>query len=233
VTRLVLVPGFTQTASSWSAVVDALGPHIATQVIEVPVRETFGTTADAIADAGGRAIYCGYSMGGRLCLRIAVDHPELVRGLILVSATAGIEDPSERAARMASDDELASFVETNGVDAFLERWLAQPLFAGVPPDAPGVADRHAHSAEFLAHCLRHLGTGTMDPMWDALAALPMPVGVVWGERDRKYQRIGQMMARVVPNSVPCEVTDSGHAIPLEQPVRLARAIESALAYMPD
>jgi pimeloyl-ACP methyl ester carboxylesterase len=107
------------------------------------------------------------------------------------------------------------------------------LFAGVPADAPGLDDRRGLTVEFIAHGLRHLGAGTMDPMWDRLSDLAMPVGVVWGARDVKYERVGQLLARVIPNAVPQEVPRSGHAIPLEQPVALASAIESVLAYMPD
>jgi 2-succinyl-6-hydroxy-2,4-cyclohexadiene-1-carboxylate synthase len=235
VTRLILVPGFTQTRTSWDAVVAALAARGITDVdaIDVPNEPDFATTAHAIGDEGARAVYCGYSMGGRLCLRLAIDRPELVRGLILVSSTAGIEDPSERAARIASDEELAMFVEREGVDAFLERWLAQPLFAGVPPDAPGVADRHALNVAFVAHGLRHLGAGTMDPMWDHLSNLAIPVGLIWGGGDVKYQRLGRLMERTIPNSVPFEIAHSGHAIPLEQPEGLATALQSVLAYMPD
>ncbi len=54
------------------------------------------------ARPGGRATYVGYSMGGRLCLHLAVARPELVERLVLVSATAGIDDRGERAARRAS-----------------------------------------------------------------------------------------------------------------------------------
>jgi 2-succinyl-6-hydroxy-2,4-cyclohexadiene-1-carboxylate synthase len=233
VPHLVLVPGFTQTAQSWSGLQAALGPDLDVRAIDVPERASFADTAAAIGDEGGRAIYCGYSMGGRLCLRLALDRPELVRGLVLVSATAGIRDPSERAARIASDEELAQFVETHGVEAFLERWLAQPLFAGVPADAPGLADRQSLGVPFIAHCLRHLGAGTMDPMWTRLEELHIPVGVIWGANDRKYEALGQLLTRYIANSIPYEVANTGHAIPLENPRGLATAFDSVLAYMPD
>jgi 2-succinyl-6-hydroxy-2,4-cyclohexadiene-1-carboxylate synthase len=229
----VLVPGFTQTASSWDAVIEGFDGRVDAVATDVPNAPTFDETALAIGAAHGPAVYCGYSMGGRLCLRLAIDRPDLVTGLILVSSTAGIADPSEQAARIASDEQLARFAESEGVDAFLERWLAQPLFAGVPRDAPGLADRRSLTVDFVAHCLRHLGAGTMDPMWDALAGLTIPVGIVWGQHDRKYERLGQLMARAIPNSVPYAVPASGHAIPLERPAMLASTIESILEYMPE
>jgi 2-succinyl-6-hydroxy-2,4-cyclohexadiene-1-carboxylate synthase len=231
VPNLVLVPGFTQTAQSWRSVIDALDTDLDVRAIEVPQAPSFGETAAAIGETGGRAVYCGYSMGARLCLRLALDRPDLVSGLILVSGTAGIADPSDQAARIASDEELAEYVELHGVDAFLERWLAQPLFKGVPADAPGLHDRRRLSVEFVAHCLRHLGTGTMDPMWPRLADLRIPVGVIWGELDRKYEKLGQLLAKSIGNSIPYEVPNAGHAILLEDPRGLATAMESVLAYM--
>src|SRR5690606_13664825 len=60
----------------------------------------------------------GYSMGGRLALHLALAAPTRVERLILESATYGIVDPAERAARRASDNELAEWIEAHGVDAF-------------------------------------------------------------------------------------------------------------------
>ena len=213
--RLVLVPGFTQTASSWDGVVAALHPSIDACAIDIPRCDSFVATAAAIGEEHGVAAYCGYSMGGRLALRLALDRPDLVERLVLVSATPGIVDETERAARVASDESLARSVEREGVDAFLRRWLAQPLFAGVPRDAPGVADRSRLTASFVAHCLRVLGTGTMEPMWSRLGDLRVPTTIVTGARDEKFTAIGAQMPGVH------YVVDCGHAVPVERPEELA------------
>jgi 2-succinyl-6-hydroxy-2,4-cyclohexadiene-1-carboxylate synthase len=222
VTRLVLVPGFTQTAASWDGVVGGLHPSIDVQAVDVPVCDSFALTAAAIGDEGGEAVYCGYSMGGRLCLRLALDRPDLVRALVLVSATPGIEDEAERAARVASDDELARSAERDGVDAFVDRWLAQPLFAGVPDDAPGLAARRELTPAHVAHCLRVLGTGAMRPMWSRLGELSMPVTIVTGTRDQKFTDIGARMPGVH------RTVDCGHAIPLEAPDALAAILNECV-----
>jgi 2-succinyl-6-hydroxy-2,4-cyclohexadiene-1-carboxylate synthase len=224
VTRLVLVPGFTQTASSWDAVLDALHPSVDVQVVEVPVRKTFERTVDAIAEEGGDAVYCGYSMGGRLCLRLALDHPEVVQHLVVVSATPGIEDEPARVERRSSDEQWVRSIEDEGTDGFLRKWLAQPLFTGVPAVAPGVADRRSLTPGYLVHCLRVLGTGAMEPMWSRLAELTMPVTVVTGARDAKFTEIGERMPgeRIV-------VADCGHAVPLEAPDALAAALNAVCA----
>jgi 2-succinyl-6-hydroxy-2,4-cyclohexadiene-1-carboxylate synthase len=185
--------------------------------LDVPPPGTFAATARAIGAAGGAGIYVGYSMGGRLCLRLALDRPDIVRGLMLVSTSPGIADPAERTARVEADEMLADSVERDGVSAFLDSWLAQPMFASVPPEAPGLADRRRLTPEFLAACLRRLGAGAMDPMWNEVPQLAMPVLLVTGHRDEKYTAIARRMLERMQPQVGLVRLDGGHALPLEQP----------------
>jgi 2-succinyl-6-hydroxy-2,4-cyclohexadiene-1-carboxylate synthase len=219
VTRLVLVPGFTQTTASWDDVVAGLHPSIEVCPATVPVRGSFEATADAIVEEAGDAVYCGYSMGGRLCLRLALDHPDAVRSLVLVSATAGIEDAGSRRARVESDEELAEYAEAHGVSEFLLRWMAQPMFRHVPSGAAGLAERRELTPGYVAHCLRVLGTGAMAPMWSRLDELKMPVTVVTGGDDDKFTEIG---ARLPGEHIV--VAGCGHAVPLEAPNALAAVL---------
>src|SRR5436190_1911294 len=91
-------------------------------------RTTCSRTRPSSANGGGA--WLGYSMGGRIALHVALGHPDDVSRLVLVGATPGIVDPIDRATRCEADEALAAMVERVGVDAFLEQWLAQPLFAG-------------------------------------------------------------------------------------------------------
>ena len=95
----MFVPGFTQTVSSWGAVRAALA--VDSSAVDVPQRATFTETASAIGDAGGTGTYVGYSLGGRLCLQLAVDRPDVVTRLVLVSASPGLADETARGARDA------------------------------------------------------------------------------------------------------------------------------------
>jgi 2-succinyl-6-hydroxy-2,4-cyclohexadiene-1-carboxylate synthase len=197
--------------------------------LDVPQRDSFDATVAAIGTEGGRAVYAGYSMGGRLALRLALERPELVQALVLVSSTAGIADEPERAARIEADEALARSVEHDGVDAFLDRWLAQPLFATVPADAPGLRERHALSDRYLAHCLRVLGAGAMEPMWNRLGELDMPVALVTGRADTKYEQLAlTILERLRGDAVHVQL-DGGHALPLEQPAALGEFIASFAA----
>jgi len=95
---LVLVHGFTQTRRCWGSVGDAFAVDHEVICVDAPGhgRSTAITAglvegARLIADQGGEATYLGYSMGARFALHVALAHPELVRGLVLLGGTACIE----------------------------------------------------------------------------------------------------------------------------------------------
>jgi 2-succinyl-6-hydroxy-2,4-cyclohexadiene-1-carboxylate synthase len=155
--RLVLVHGFTQTGRSWSGIAGDLARDHEVVLVDAPghggsspAGADLPSGAHLLGEAAGNAVYVGYSMGGRLCLQLALDEPERVVGLVLLGATAGIVDDRERAARRAADEALAAELERDGVDVYLERWLARPLFAGLSPDAVGVDDRRRNTVGGLA-----------------------------------------------------------------------------------
>src|SRR4051794_14489031 len=190
--RLVLVHGFTQTGASWSPLTPALeaaGHTVCTP--DVPAAVGLVDGAAAVAESGGAGVWVGYSMGGRLALHVALAFPELVERLVLVSATAGIDDVMDRAVRREEDELRARSAEA-GADEFLPRWLAGPLFDQLSDEAAGLDSRQTSSAVLASH-LRLMGTGTQEPLWDRLGELEMPVLVVAGERDTKFVQLGKRM----------------------------------------
>ena len=68
-------------------------------------------------------------MGGRVALQFALGAPDRLWALVLESASPGIDDADEREDRVRSDDALADEIEQNGIEAFVDRWQAIPLFA--------------------------------------------------------------------------------------------------------
>jgi 2-succinyl-6-hydroxy-2,4-cyclohexadiene-1-carboxylate synthase len=162
-------------------------------------------------------------MGGRVALHVALDHPDVVGGLVLIGAHPGIEDAAERAERRASDRRLADDLRRDGVDAFLDRWLALPLFAGLPSWARFDDERRRNTAEGLAASLELTGTGTQAPLWDRLPGLaggprPIPALAVAGAEDAKYSAVADRVARRIgPSAVARTIPGAGHAAHLERP----------------
>ena len=169
---------------------------------------------------------CGYSMGGRLALHLALRQSRLVTRLVLVSTTAGLEDPAERAQRRAGDEALAATIERDGVEAFARRWAATPLFADQPPEVSALAhaDRLRRTAAGLAAELRLMGTGTMDPVWARLPELAMPTTVIAGERDAKFRALGARLAAAIPHAELVVAAGAAHAVHLERPDVVAAAL---------
>lgn len=239
-TPLVLLHGFTQTRRSWDPLLDVLvsvvGPARPIVRIDLPghggssdVVANLPDTADLVIETCGSGIFCGYSMGGRVALHIALQHPRLVTALITIGATAGISDPDERHHRRSADDDLADSIESIGTRAFIEQWLAQPMFSRLPNDPVDVLERTSNSASGLAMSLRRAGTGTQEPLWQRLHELTMPVLLLAGHEDEKFSAIGADMAREIgDNASFVSIPDAGHSAHLENPLRVADEIGAFL-----
>lgn len=233
----MLVHGFTQTLRAWDALAAHLTPHFEVVRVDLPghggsatARLAFDDAARAVGETGGQGAYVGYSMGGRLCLRLALDRPDLVTVLVLVGASPGPAGEDQRAQRRRADEAWAETIEREGVAAFLEMWLDRPLFASLPRDAAGLEHRRANTAAGLAGALRLLGAGAQEPVWDRLSDLTAPTLLVAGERDEKFAGLARDMAeRIGRNAEVALVPGAGHAAPFEEPDAFAALAEEFLA----
>jgi 2-succinyl-6-hydroxy-2,4-cyclohexadiene-1-carboxylate synthase len=235
--RLVLVHGFTQNRNCWGPLLDDLLADHEVCRVDAPghgrscqIHAGLRTGARLIADQGGEATYLGYSMGGRFVLHLALSLPGLVRGLVLIGATGGIDDPAARAARAAQDEAMAERLEQQGVERFVDAWLAQPLFAGLGPDAQFRAERAENVVEGLAGSLRLAGTGAQDPLWERLHGLAMPVLVMAGDADGKFSAEAARLGEAIgDNATVALVPGAGHAAHLENPGAFAAILRPWLA----
>jgi 2-succinyl-6-hydroxy-2,4-cyclohexadiene-1-carboxylate synthase len=235
---IVLLHGFSGTSRAWDGVVEQLDrERYLPLAIDLPGHGeaagaprpiTFaGCVADVLTRAPERFALCGYSLGGRIALHVALAAPERVTRLVLVSSSAGIEDAGERAERRAADRRLADELEETPFEDFIERWRAQALFAAEPPQAARLAreDQRRNRPAALAAALRGIGAGEMDPLWDRLPGLPMPVTVLVGERDEKYVALGARLAALPPHG-NLVVLAGGHGLLSENPAGVARVLSA-------
>jgi 2-succinyl-6-hydroxy-2,4-cyclohexadiene-1-carboxylate synthase len=234
--RLILLHGFTQTSGSWNGLVDALGDGPTICRVDAPGHghspilddDLFGV-ARRVIQAAGEGVYVGYSMGARVLLHAALGTTAM-RGLVLIGGTPGIEDDDERADRRESDRLLAQRISVEGVDAFLDWWLSQPLFAGLTPTIDDLRERRLNSVEGLVSSLRHCGVGEQTPLWDRLSSIRIPVLVMAGSHDTKFDAIGRRMTESIgANATFVSVPDAGHAAHLERPDAVAGIMTDWLA----
>jgi 2-succinyl-6-hydroxy-2,4-cyclohexadiene-1-carboxylate synthase len=64
----------------------------------------------------------------------------------------------------------------------------------------------------------------MEPLWDRLPALAIPVTLIVGERDEKFRAIAERMRERLPDARVVVVPGTGHAPQLEAPEEVAAAI---------
>ncbi len=128
-----------------------------------------------------------------MALLVALEYPDLVDRLILVSSSPGLRDEADRKARRGSDEDLARRIETIGLDAFLTEWLEGPVTGTSHLDddvrRTDRTVRNENTAAGLASALRVLGQGAQPFVGDRLNELSVPVLTISGERDEKYQRL--------------------------------------------
>lgn len=175
----------------------------------------------------------GYSMGGRAALAAALAQPERFASLVLVGATAGIADPAERAARIAADRALADSIEAQGLERFVEAWMAQPLFAsqqrlGEAVLARARAQRLRNRPHGLAQSLRGMGAGAQAPLHEQLDRFAGPVLLVVGEQDAKFRGLAEQLASRLRRARIAIVEQAGHAAHLEAPARFAAIVRAFL-----
>lgn len=244
---VVLLHGFTGSTESMRGVAAALAERFRTVSIDLvghgrsdapddPAPYAMPRCARQVAgvlDAlvARPAHLLGYSMGGRIALALCTAHPERVASALLVGASAGIADAAERAERAERDAALAARIERDGVTAFVDAWMAQPLFESqrrrlsAEALAAARAQRLDNRARGLANALRGMGAGVQEPLHDRLPSLPMPVCLVAGEDDARFRAIAADLAGRLAAARVEVIPNAGHAAHLENPdafLRVAR-----------
>jgi 2-succinyl-6-hydroxy-2,4-cyclohexadiene-1-carboxylate synthase len=234
--NLLLLHGFAGTRDTWERVAERLSPERYTPLaLDLPGHGdatdatrpiTFEACVEHVLSHSPRRFeLCGYSLGGRIALHVALAAPERVQRLVLVSSTAGLQDAAERAARRVADRALADDLERESFARFMDRWQAQPVFAEDPPEVHAAmrAQQQRNSPQALAAVLRGVGTGEMRPLWDRLGELGMPVTVLVGERDTKFHAAGRRMVELIGDA-QFAIVRGGHRLPIENPQAIVDAL---------
>jgi len=227
---ILALHGFTGSGMDFEALV----PHLPVGMLAPDLPGHLGTppltmpeAVAALAPLAAGRVVMGYSMGGRTALQIACAVP--VRALVLIGATPGIADLAARRARQAADAALARHIEAGGVEAFLAAWMDKPIIASQrripsPWRERMTARKHGHSAAGLAGSLRGMGTGAMMSVWDRLPSIPMLLVV--GAEDHKFEATARSVAAAVPEAEVAVIPGAGHCAHLE-------AVEPAAAVIYD
>jgi len=243
---IVLLHGFTGAAESMAETAGhlaELGPTVCIDLVghgrsdapePLDAYRMSSCVAQLVAMLDALELRCphwlGYSMGGRAALCMCASHPSRVASALVVGASAGIEDPGARDERLRQDRALATRIVDLGLEAFVDSWMALPMFAsqkrlGEERLAATRRQRLAARPHGLAYSLRGMGAGAMPPLHRQLATIDLPVCLVAGDEDVKFTAIAADLARRIPGARTELIERAGHAAHLENPesfIRVAR-----------
>ena len=224
---VLLVHGTVGSAAIWSRVVAKLAPGTTT-ALDLP---GFGANTSILHDpvevvvgrVDGACILVGNGVGSLIAARAALDLRESVRALVL-TGPVGIGDAGHaRLAWLSHHRAGAALLRIAGRSfgrrKFLSDQLADP---DADPDAAAIlldALRRARGFHVLARLNR-------PESLEGLRDLRCPVTVLWGDRDGvlPVTRADEFMTHLPPHARLEIVPGAGHALPLERPDLVARAI---------
>lgn len=241
---LIALHGFTETDNVWQELLAPAFPALICPLLPghgdkpcPPGTCLAGTARDILARIPGNAPVdlLGYSMGGRVAIRLALDHPERIRRLVLISCNPGMDDAQERAQRRQRDEHLAQILEEDGIGPFVAWWQSNPVLKPANPLPRSVQEslrcmRLNHEPGGLANALRLLGASEADnDLWPRLGELRMPTLLVNGAADKRYEGIMAAMHQRIAGSRLETVSAAGHAIHREQAEALVKLVGAFLA----
>lgn len=178
-----------------------------------------------------------YSMGARVALRLAIEHPAVIRRLVLESPSPGINREVERTLRKAADEAIAQTLETDGLEAFVDLWQQQPVFASQGKLSPAARarlrrQRLSGTVPGLAASLRGAGQGVGAPVHSELGDIPCPTLVIAGVLDPGGVDRASIVAAGIPDARLAPIANAGHNIHLERPRTFNSLVRSFLAIEP-
>jgi pimeloyl-ACP methyl ester carboxylesterase len=175
-------------------------------------------------------VLVGMSLGGLCSILVASERPDIVRRLVLIDITPGVNSNKARhitnfvngpATFDSFDELLARTIEHNPTRS------VSSLRRGILHNAVQRADgtwvwRHQQ------HSPSTLEASPVDDLWDTIATLTMPVTLVRGMSAGSVvdDEDEAELLRRLPAAQVIHVEGAGHSIQGDQPVKLAELLES-------
>ena len=181
-------------------------------------------TLDALAIE--EAVVVGHSLGGMAALHMALDDPSRLRGLVLLNTSAAAEKP-ERRSQLSL---MSMTINVGGMNRLLARRVASAFFspAFTRRSPAKIRAWRANLRTMPKRALRQALEAVRDrpSVLDRLATITRPA-LVMGTRDDPIADAAHAatMARRLGNAGLLMLSGGGHALPMEHPKELTRALK--------
>jgi len=184
----------------------------------------------ALLDAIGleRADVAGFSLGGTIAMRAAIDHPGRVKGLVLVATSSRVgraaADWYRQRVEMVERDDPQLRATLDGDTADVYRESPAELEEGLLIRRQSTADPHGYGNACAA-----MAALNASPLDTELHRITAPTLIVASDLDRHCPpKAAEIIAAGITGSRLEVMTGAGHPIPVEKPCELAASINAFL-----
>lgn len=214
---VVFLNGLLGLNEHWFGCLAPIARHAECLLVQPPLLEMKGkgcsvdgvvhlvvSVLDTLID--GPAIFVGNSLGGHISLRLAMEYPDLVRGLILAGSSGLFERTFERDVQHTPSRE------------WLQRKI-EALFYDPSRMLPGTVDMAYQelSRRTAARALVKLGkSAKRDHLGERLHEVRVPTQLIWGRQDIVTPpEVAEQFLELIPDARLDWLDDCGHAPQIE------------------
>ncbi len=224
--RIVLIHGSGCSADSWryqviglsrycDVVAVDLPGHGGSMAVDEPSIEGYANAVSGLLErVESRKVYLGgHSMGGAVVLQVALEHPELLKGLILVATSSYLD-------ALALTPDIILWAAATVPHKFKGMFFSSL----VTPEALAIARADVRRCS-LETVLGDFAACRHFDFRGRLTGLKLPALIVCGTEDRITPvRHSKRLQQEIPRSTLTLIEKAGHMLPLEAPSQLNVAV---------
>lgn len=227
---VVFLHGLLGINQHWTPVIDRLSDRARCLRLEAPLLELRGAECSvegvtrliqgALAEhVGEPAVLVGNSLGGHIAMRIALDTPDRVRGLVLTGSSGLFERTFEKDVQHRPSKE---WIEKKIRELFADG-------ANAPEEAIDRAYEELSDRQAARALVRLSKSAKNDHMGERMCGIQTPTLLVWGRQDIVTPpRVAEEFQSLIPDARLHWLDDCGHAPMIERPTDFAAAVAAFL-----
>lgn len=182
-----------------------------------------------------RAHVIGYSMGGRIALRLLQTSSDLLASVVLESCNLGCATETERIEAAQRNQGWVDRIQHDGMESFVDYWETLPMFATQKElgwDKLLHVSRAANNPTSMVLCLQGSGKQAMPLTEVTLEAvrtqrqIGLPMLYIYGDKDAKSAAVA---ATLEAEGVLVSAIPAGHNAHLEAPMLYLKEVVHFLA----